>query len=67
MTDATEMERTYPALVRHGSLFQPSALGYRFVWNDGEAIERGQNSDLAVLERGRISHTLYDFSLVGRS
>lgn len=67
VTDATEMERTYPALVRHGSLFQPSALGYRFVWNDGEAIERGQNSDLAVLERGRISHTLYDFSLVGRS
>jgi 5'-nucleotidase len=67
VADDTPMERTRPALVRHGSLFQPSALGYRFAWNDGVAVELGQESDLAVLERGRISHTLYDFSLVGRS
>lgn len=67
VSDDTPMERTRPALVRHGSLFQPSALGYRFVWNDGEAFDLDQKTDLAVLERGRISHTLYDFSQVGRS
>jgi len=67
VADDTPMERTRPALVRHGSLFQPSALGYRFAWNDGEAVDLDQKTDLAVLERGRISHTLYDFSQVGRS
>jgi len=66
VTDATPMERASPALVRHGSLFQPSALGYRFAWNDGKAIEPEENSDLAVLERGLISHTLFDFSQVGQ-
>jgi hypothetical protein len=60
------MERASPALVRHGSLFQPSALGYRFAWNDGQPIDADQTSDLAVLERGLISHTLYDFSQIGR-
>jgi hypothetical protein len=60
------MERASPALLRHGSLFQPSALGYRFAWNDGQAIEPEENSDLAVLERGLISHTLFDFSQVGQ-
>ncbi len=66
VTDTTPMERASPALVRHGSLFQPSALGYRFAWNDGQAIEPEENSDLAVLERGLISHTLFDFSQVGQ-
>ncbi|MEY3391810.1 MAG: hypothetical protein RLZZ322_658 [Verrucomicrobiota bacterium] len=61
VTDDTPMERTRPALVRHGSLFKPSALGYSFAWNDGENLAVDQQSDLAVLERGLISHTVFDF------
>ncbi len=58
----TPMERSTAALVRHGSLFQPSNQGYRFVWNDGEIIESNPQSDLAVIERGHISHTVFDWS-----
>ena len=59
--DGTAMERTTPALVRHGSLFQRSAQGFAFAWNDGENLSTGQRTDLAVLERGLISHTVFDF------
>ena len=65
VTDQTPMERSRPALVRHGSLFRPTGLGYGFVWNDGETIGTDPQSDLAVLERGRISHTVFDFGKVG--
>lgn len=61
VTDSTGMERTTPALVRHGSLFKRSALGYSFAWNDGENLTTDRRSDLAVLERGLISHTVFDF------
>jgi len=64
--DATRMERSHPALVRHGSLFEPTALGYRFRWNDGQNLSPEGQTDLAVLERGLISHTVYDFGTVGR-
>jgi hypothetical protein len=36
-------------------------LGYSFAWNDGENLAVDQQSDLAVLERGLISHTVFDF------
>ena len=61
VTDGTAMERTTPALVRHGSLFKRSALGFTFAWNDGENLTSDKQSDLAVLERGLISHTVFDF------
>jgi 5'-nucleotidase len=62
VTDSTAMERSTPALVRHGSLFKRSAQGFSFAWNDGENLTPDKQSDLAVLERGLISHTVFDFS-----
>ena len=59
--DDTAMERTTPALVRHGSLFKRSPQGFAFAWNDGENFSTDQRTDLAVLERGLISHTVFDF------
>ena len=38
-----------------------SALGFTFAWNDGENLTTDQQTDLAVLERGLISHTVFDF------
>lgn len=61
VTADTAMERSTPALVRHGSLFRRSALGFTFAWNDGENLTTDQQTDLAVLERGLISHTVFDF------
>ena len=61
VTDGTAMERSTPALVRHGSLFKRSAQGFSFAWNDGENLTTDKQSDLAVLERGLISHTVFDF------
>lgn len=61
VTDGTAMERTTPALVRHGSLFRRSASGFVFAWNDGERLTVDEQTDLAVLERGLISHTVFDF------
>mgnify|MGYP006166578087 CR=1 FL=1 len=61
VTDDTAMERSTPALVRHGSLFKRSAQGFSFAWNDGENLTTDKQSDLAVLERGLISHTVFDF------
>lgn len=61
VTAETGMERTTPALVRHGCLFKPSARGFTFAWNDGVALAADPRSDLAVLERGLISHTVFDF------
>ena len=65
VTDTTAMERSVPALVRHGSLFKPSAQGFTFAWNDGEQVSEGGQTDLAVIERGLISHTVFDFGNVG--
>lgn len=63
--DHTAMERSSPAHVRHGSLYRPSAQGYHFSWNNGTEVGAHAQTDLAVLERGLISHTLFDFSHVG--
>jgi len=61
VTPDTAMERSTPALVRHGSLFKRSAQGFSFAWNDGENLSTDGQTDLAVLERGLISHTVFDF------
>ena len=61
VTADTAMERSTPALVRHGSLFRRSTLGFTFAWNDGENLSVEKQTDLAVLERGLISHTVFDF------
>jgi 5'-nucleotidase len=61
VTADTAMERSTPALVRHGSLFRRSTLGFTFAWNDGENHSVEKQTDLAVLERGLISHTVFDF------
>lgn len=65
VVDGTPMERSFPALVRHGALFQPSEQGFRFAWNDGVNHSKDAQTDLAVIERGLISHTLFDFGSVG--
>jgi 5'-nucleotidase len=63
VTDDTTMERGTAALVHHKSLFQPQGDGYRFVWNDGENLSKNElQTDLAILERGMISHTVFDWS-----
>lgn len=61
VTADTAMERSTPAIVRHGSLFKRSALGFAFAWNDGENLSTDKQTDLAVLERGLISHTVFNF------
>jgi 5'-nucleotidase len=61
VNDHTGMERSVPALVRHGSLFKRNATGFQFNWNDGVNFSTDQQTDLAVLERGLISHTIFDF------
>lgn len=66
VTTETKVEKSFPAIVRHGSLFKPSEMGYRFAWNDGEIVTRDKQTDLAVLERGLISHTIFDFGQAGR-
>ncbi|MFM9000906.1 MAG: 5'/3'-nucleotidase SurE [Opitutia bacterium] len=66
MTDAAKMTRTTPAVVKHGSLFRPSELGFRFAWNDGVTVESGHDSDLAALERGEVSLTVFDFGRFAR-
>ena len=67
VTTETAMERSWPALVRHGSLFKPSAMGYQFAWSDGQNLSNHRQTDLAVLERGLISHTIFNFDQLGRS
>ena len=66
VTKETAMEQSWPALVRHGSLFKPSALGYQFAWSDGQNLSSDKQTDLAVLERGLISHTVFDLGQLGR-
>ena len=61
----TAVERTVPAHLRFGTLFQPGADGYVFRWNDGEEQSGRQDTDVAALERGSISHSVLDFSSVG--
>ena len=62
---STTVERTVPAHLRFGTLFQPGNDGYTFRWNDGEELSGRKDTDIAALERGSISHSVLDFSSVG--
>lgn len=61
----TPVERTVPAHLRFGALFHPGEDGYVFRWNDGEEQSGRQDTDVAALGRGSISHSVLDFSSVG--
>lgn len=63
--DFTVMEKTVPAHLRFGTLFQPGVDGYVFRWNDGQDHSVREDTDVAALERGNISHSILDFSSVG--
>jgi len=66
-TAATPVVRTGPADVRAGALFAPSgANAYRFRWSDGRVLPTSGDTDRDALHRGEISHTLLDFSRLGR-
>lgn len=63
VADDTPMERGTAALVHHKSLFHRAGDSYRFAWNDGENLSKNElQTDLAILERGLISHTVFDWS-----
>ncbi|MBJ7494090.1 MAG: 5'/3'-nucleotidase SurE [Opitutales bacterium] len=66
VTAETKVKKTIPAIVRHNSLFKPSAFGYSFAWSDGDVISAGKDTDLAAIEEGLISHTVFDFGHVSR-
>lgn len=66
---STPVTDTEPALIRTGKLFEPAKEkgSYAFRWSDGVDLTKHRNTDVAALSRGEISHTLLDFSSVGRT
>jgi 5'-nucleotidase len=66
---ASPVDRTVPAALRLGSLYEPveSAGVFRFRWNDGENRTPHERTDLAALARGSISHTVLNYSTLGHT
>lgn len=64
----TTVERTVPAVLPWGSLYQRDAAGsFRFKWQRGDMILNAEeNTDVACLERGNISHSVLDYATLGR-
>ena len=63
----TPVVDTFPAKLQLGSLFTESSPGkYTFKYSDGIVVDPHPDSDRAVLERGRISRSLLNFSRIGR-
>jgi 5'-nucleotidase len=58
---------TFPAKLQLGSLFAKSSPGkFTFCYSDGFVTDSDPNTDRAVLESGRISRSLLDFSRIGK-
>ena len=58
---------TFPAKLQLGSLFTESSPGkFTFCYSDGFVTDSDPNTDRAVLESGRISRSLLDFSRIGK-
>lgn len=63
----TAVEDTVPARIELGSLFEEHRPGkYRFRFKGGTVCESSEASDRSVLEAGRISRSVLDFSRIGR-
>lgn len=63
----TPVEHTGPAELRFGSLYEQVVPGvFRFRWNDGENLTPTGRTDLETLARGAISHTVLDYTRLGR-
>lgn len=66
-TAETPIVNTFPAKLQLGSLFTESSPGkYSFRYSDGIVVDSNPNSDRAVLDSGRISRSLLNFSRIGR-
>ena len=58
---------TYPAKLQLGSLFAETRPGkFIFRYSDGLVSDPDPYTDRAVLESGRISRSLLDFSRIGK-
>jgi 5'-nucleotidase len=68
-SDATPIERTIPALVRIGTLFEPAAEAdtFGFTFAVGDELPSAQLTDRACVESGRASHSILDFGRLGLS
>lgn len=67
-TADTPIVATIPAKLQLGGLFAETSPGkYTFRYSDGVEIDPHPESDRAVLESGRISRSLLDFSRIGRA
>ena len=64
--DDTEWERTVPAHLRLGTLYGKDTRGFSFIWTDGEILGERTDTDVACIERGRISHGVLDLGRLGR-
>ncbi|MBT62368.1 MAG: 5'/3'-nucleotidase SurE [Puniceicoccaceae bacterium] len=63
----TPVVETFPAKLQLGSLFIETSPGkYSFRYSDGTVVEPHPESDRAVLDSGRISRSLLNFSRIGR-
>lgn len=63
----TAVVETFPAKLQLGGLFAESSPGkYSFRYSDGTVLEPHPKSDRAVLESGRISRSVLDFSRIGK-
>ena len=67
-TPDTPVVATFPAKLQLGSLFSESSPGrYIFRYSDGMVVDSHPDSDRAVLESGRISRSILDFSRIGKA
>lgn len=63
----TAVVDTFPAKLKLGSLFGETSPGkYAFRYSEGTVAESHPQSDRIALQRGEISHSLLDFSRIGR-
>lgn len=63
----TPIVETFPAKLQLGGLFAQTRPGkYSFRYSAGTVLEPHPDSDRAVLESGRISRSLLDFSRIGK-
>jgi len=66
-TAKTPVIETFPAKLRLGGLFAESSPGkYAFRYADGVVVDPHPDSDRSVLESGRISRSLLNFSRIGK-
>lgn len=66
-TASTEIVETVPAKIKLGSLFEEHSPGkYKFRFTEGVICDDIEDSDRAVLDAGKISRSILDFSRIGK-